>query len=111
MRPKIDSASKKSEYQPRGVRHSLDGTDLAIGGMVDAIIVVACERKALLDRMRSALEARDNEGALNLARQLCGLSDKEEPRTPPSVNRGKGSARYGSRCLGDCREYNKKTVH
>jgi hypothetical protein len=45
-----------------------------IAGVVDAILKVGRERNALLDKMRAALEKGNDCHALNLARQLCGLS-------------------------------------
>lgn len=46
----------------------------SLSGVVDAILEVGRQRNALLAQLRSALEAGNDGGALNLARRLCGLS-------------------------------------
>lgn len=55
-------------------------TDTSTLGIVDAILEVGRERKAVLEMLRAALESGDNDRALELARQLCGL--KNEERNP-----------------------------
>jgi len=45
----------------------------SLSGVVDAILEVGRQRKALLAQLRIALEAGNDEEALNLARRLCGL--------------------------------------
>lgn len=45
----------------------------ALSGLVDAILGVGSERKALLDRLRSSLESGNDAEALRCARTLCGL--------------------------------------
>lgn len=59
--------------------------EIAVGGksiigVVDAILKVSKERKAILDRLRTALESGDADQALELARQLCGLKDEQSNR-------------------------------
>jgi len=53
---------------------------LTLSGVTDAILEVGRQRKALLDQMRGALQSGDEEKALGLARQLCGLTDEKCPR-------------------------------
>lgn len=56
------------------------------GGMVDAILEVGRQRKAVLDKMRAALQSGDDSGALELARKLCGLHNEESYRTNSRLN-------------------------
>ncbi|SRR5712691_8147957 len=51
-----------------------------LSGVTDAILEVGRQRKALLSQMRSALQSRDTEKVLTLARQICGLIDEKCPR-------------------------------
>jgi hypothetical protein len=44
-----------------------------MSGVVDAILEVGNQRKALLSRLRSALKSGSDTEALGFARQLCGL--------------------------------------
>jgi hypothetical protein len=48
-------------------------TPIVVSGVVDAILEVSRQRKFLLDQLRSALQSGNDAGALQLARQLCGL--------------------------------------
>lgn len=48
-------------------------TPTSLSGVVDAILEVSRQRKALLNQLRSALQSGNNAEALQLARQLCGL--------------------------------------
>jgi len=58
------------------VKHHSRGvvTSIALSGVVDAILEVSRQRKALLDQLRAALQSGNNAEALQLARELCGLS-------------------------------------
>ena len=49
--------------------------------LVDAILEVGRQRRALLDEMRSALQSGDSEKALKLLSQYCGLTDEKSTRT------------------------------
>ncbi len=87
MRRKIEAADTEQEYQSSTAPPSWSGHDLATSGIVDAILEVGFKRKALLDLMRGALKTGDDERVLNLARQLCGLSNEEKsPRTHTRAN-------------------------
>jgi len=55
-------------------------------GVIEAILEVGRQRKAVLDRLRMALESGNNARALKLARQLCGLQNEESDRTNPRIN-------------------------
>ena len=46
---------------------------ISLSGLVDAILEVGNQRKALLSRLRSALRSGSDSEALGFARQLCGL--------------------------------------
>ena len=46
---------------------------ISMSGVVDAILEVGNQRKALLSRLRSALKSGSDTEALGFARQLCGL--------------------------------------
>jgi hypothetical protein len=45
-------------------------------GVVDAILEVGRQRKAVLEQLRQALESGRDDYALTLARELCGLHEK-----------------------------------
>jgi len=55
-------------------------------GIVDTILEVGRQRKAVLDQLRAALQSGDSPQALNLARQLCGLQNEESARINPCFN-------------------------
>lgn len=48
---------------------------VSLPGIVDAILEVSRQRKALLDQMRSALVLGEDTEALRFARRLCGLHE------------------------------------
>ncbi len=52
---------------------SLEG---ALGGLFDAAMQIAAERRGILGLLRAALESGDNETALDYARRLCGVRDQ-----------------------------------
>lgn len=52
----------------------------SLSGVVDAILEVGRQRKAILDHLRSALQSGATEEVLALARQLCGLTDETSHR-------------------------------
>jgi hypothetical protein len=57
-----------------------------LGGVIDAILEVGRQRKGVLDKLRMALESGDDSGALELARQLCGLQNEESYRANSRIN-------------------------
>lgn len=59
---------------------------LQVSGVVDAVLEVGRQRKAVLDKMRAALQSGDDSGALKLARQLCGLQNEESNRANSRIN-------------------------
>jgi hypothetical protein len=59
---------------------------LNITGAVDAILEVGRQRKAVLEKLRAALQSGNDPQALHLARQLCGLQHEESNRTNPRLN-------------------------
>jgi hypothetical protein len=59
---------------------------LNIAGAVDAILEVGRQRKAVLKKLRAALQSGNDPQALNLARQLCGLQHEESNRTSSRLN-------------------------
>jgi hypothetical protein len=65
-------------------------SDSTLDGLVEAIISVAGERRQTMERLRSALENREDASALALARELVGLGadyGQESDRTDPRLNR------------------------
>lgn len=54
--------------------------DEHINGVVDAILEVGQQRKAVLAQLRVALESGDSCAVLNLAKRLCGLNDETSNR-------------------------------
>jgi hypothetical protein len=50
---------------------------LSVTGLVDAILEVSRQRKAILDQVRSALLSGNDVEALRFARKLCGLPIKD----------------------------------
>ena len=54
--------------------------------VVDAILAVGRERQLMLVELRSALQSGEKERALDIARQLCGVSLEECHRTDPSIH-------------------------
>jgi hypothetical protein len=57
-----------------------------VSGVIDAILEVGQQRKALLVQLRAALQSGNDSGALELARQLCGLGHEESHRTNSRIN-------------------------
>lgn len=45
--------------------------------LVQAALTIAARRREILLRLRKALEANDVQEAIKLAKELCGLNDKE----------------------------------
>jgi hypothetical protein len=56
-----------------------------LAGVVEAILRVGEERKAVLACLRAALQSGDETQALQLARRLCGLHE-EDHRADPRFN-------------------------
>ena len=46
-------------------------------GLVDTAIEIARGRQEALQRLRTALETRDDKAALRFARELCGLENEQ----------------------------------
>jgi hypothetical protein len=57
--------------------HDKDVDASAVRGLVDAALEITRNRQELLKDLRAALEINDTEGALKLARKLCGLEHEE----------------------------------
>jgi hypothetical protein len=55
-------------------------------GVIDAVLEVGSQRKAVLAQLRAALQSGNDSGALELARQLCGLQYEESHRTNSRFN-------------------------
>ena len=61
------------------------GSDLS--GVLDAALEIARRRRDTLAQLRAALEAGNQEQAITLAKELCGLNhEQESDRTDPRVN-------------------------
>jgi hypothetical protein len=63
-----------------------DGGPVNISGAVDAILEVGRQRKAVLEKLRAALQSGNDSQALDVARQLCGLHHEECDRINPRLN-------------------------
>jgi hypothetical protein len=57
-----------------------------IGSVVDAILEVAQRRKTALEQLRMALQSGENDRAIVIARELCGLDNEESHRVNPRIN-------------------------
>jgi uncharacterized protein YpiB (UPF0302 family) len=68
---------RRRHYESRQMLHDKDIDASAVRGLVDAALVIARNRQELLKDLRAALEINDTEGALKLARKLCGLEHEE----------------------------------
>jgi hypothetical protein len=55
-----------------------------VAGVFEAALEVGRRRRDLLEQMRKALENHNDQEALRLAKQLCGLED-EQKRNPTSA--------------------------
>lgn len=55
-------------------------------GIVDAILEVGRQRKAMLEELRGALQSGNEAKALHLARRLCGLENEESNRANSRIN-------------------------
>lgn len=58
----------------------------SISRVVEAIAEVGRQRIALVSALKAALQCRNDQKALQISRQLCGLSDEESNRTDSSIN-------------------------
>ena len=64
-----------------------NGTDQTLSGVLDAALEISRERRETLANLRSALESGNDNEALKLAKELCGLTDeKKSPRNIARVN-------------------------
>jgi uncharacterized protein YpiB (UPF0302 family) len=68
---------RRRHYESRHMLHDKDVDASAVRGLVDAALVIARKRQELLKDLRASLEINDTEGALKLARKLCGLEHEE----------------------------------
>lgn len=66
-------AAEANSGGPLRVASGTSDLPVSLNGVVDAILEVGRQRKALLDQLRSALQSGNDAEALRLARQLCGL--------------------------------------
>jgi len=58
----------------------------SVAGIVDAILAIGSQRKALLAHLRVALESGQEREALILSRRLCGLDYEQSDRTHSGIN-------------------------
>ena len=78
---RIDTSNSSQDFRRAAEITSnqmASGERVVISGIVDAILEVGRQRHALLGHLRSALQSGQNELALTVARQLCGISKHEE---------------------------------
>ncbi len=71
------STSRKDKINPQ---HFCVDDGLSLSGIVQAIVYVGQQRSSILSFLREALKAGDNDKALDLARQLCGLTNAKSTR-------------------------------
>ena len=79
--PRSVEAGTGNPYEPQPARLELarvlpiarTSPDLPHSGLVEAILKVGAERKALMGDLRSALMSGNDKEALYMARRLCGL--------------------------------------
>ncbi len=75
-----------SNYLPNARQEAVDRTmepaanapTISMSGIVDAVLEVGKQRNALLSELRTALQSGQDDEALAVARQLCGMSSHEE---------------------------------
>jgi hypothetical protein len=72
--PRFEIARRR-RYESRRMFHDENIQASALQGLVDAALGIARKRQELLTELRAALESKDTEGALKIARQLCGLEE------------------------------------
>jgi hypothetical protein len=78
----IDSSEVNLFTEPTGDEEDAGNTiatartlrQMPLTGVVDAILEVGNQRKAILGRLRSALVCGNDSEAIGFARQLCGLA-------------------------------------
>lgn len=86
------SNSNRVQIFPNGEEIGPDpavtGEPIGMSGIVEAILEVGRQRNARLGQLRVALQSGQNELALDIARQLCGISSYEEEshRTDTRIN-------------------------
>ncbi len=83
-REKGTSGAARWRLGPAVHRRSKPMSSVTTSGVVDAILEVGRQRKAVLDQLRAALQSGDTYKALGLARQLCGIH--ESNRTDSRIN-------------------------
>jgi hypothetical protein len=67
--------------------HGDDAAGVDLDGVLDAALEIARRRRDTLAQLRAALEAGNQEQAITLAKELCGLTHEQEShRTDPRVN-------------------------
>jgi hypothetical protein len=61
--------------------------EVSFGGIIDAALEISARRRETLGLLKEALERGRKKEALELARQLCGVSDDQKGnRADPSLN-------------------------
>ena len=78
----IDSSEVNLFTEPNGDEEDIGNTistaktfrQMSLTGVVDAILEVGNQRKAILGRLRSALVCGKDSEAIGFAKQLCGLA-------------------------------------
>ena len=66
-------AESGSENVESVISKTAEIPQISLAGVVDTILEVGCQRRVLLDQLRSALESGRDAEALQLARLLCGF--------------------------------------
>lgn len=60
--------------------------EIDIEHLIRAALSVANRRRDLLARLRLALEKNDIDGAITLAKELCGIDEQRRDRTDPRLH-------------------------
>jgi hypothetical protein len=71
----------------RRTEPSANSEDGTLSGVLDAALEIARRRRDTLAQLRAALEAGNQEQAITLAKELCGLTHAQEShRTNSRIN-------------------------
>ena len=64
----------------------VDSTKSTLTGVVLAALEISQRRRDTMRRLKAALEGGDDAGALEIARELCGIDHDERNRTNTHIN-------------------------
>jgi hypothetical protein len=67
-----------------------NASKFSLGGLLNTAVEIAIERRALLEKIRRALERRDHPEVLHLVSKLCGVNDEKSGGVDSGINGGTG---------------------